>query len=132
MKGEAVVEVDSARLILPPAPFPDLAPSIHRQRLVVEGLVDAPIPESAISAYLRGLSQVCDMDVVQEPITHHSARYGWAGWVHWEASGAHFYAWDEPCFFSVDIYTCRSFDADAVLEYTASFFGTQRVVGRPF
>ena len=29
---------------------------------------------------------------------------GWAGWIHWETSGAHFYAWDTPRpFFSVDI-----------------------------
>jgi S-adenosylmethionine decarboxylase len=100
--------------------------------MVVEGLVDAAITESEIVGYLDALSQVCDMTVLQAPVTHRSPRYGWAGWVHWEASGAHFYAWDDPCFFSVDIYTCRSFDSTEVLEFTASYFNTRRVVGRPF
>jgi S-adenosylmethionine decarboxylase len=135
MEGEAVLEIENIRepqLVLPPEPLPDLAPTIHRQRLVIEGLVDTAIKEAAIVAYLDGLSEVCDMTVIQPPITHRSPRYGWAGWVHWEASGAHFYAWDDPCFFSVDIYTCRSFDSAEVLEFTASFFATRRVVGRPF
>jgi S-adenosylmethionine decarboxylase len=132
MEGEALLHTDEPMLVLPPEPLPDLAPTIHRQRLVVEGLVDGPIGEAAIVAYLEGLSVVCDMEVVQAPVTHRSDKYGWAGWVHWEASGAHFYAWDAPFFFSVDIYTCRSFDSTEVLEYTASFFGSRRVVGRPF
>jgi S-adenosylmethionine decarboxylase len=132
MEGEALLHTESPLLVLPPDPLPDLAPAIHRQRLVVEGLVDGPIGEAAIAAYLEGLSEVCDMEVVQAPVTHRSDKYGWAGWVHWEASGAHFYAWEDPYFFSVDIYTCRSFDAEDVLEYTSSFFGTRRVVGRPF
>ena len=53
------------------------------------------------------------MRQLAEPVTHRSERYGWAGWVHWENSGAHFYAWDSPVpFFSVDIYTCKEFDVE--------------------
>ncbi|MFT7615965.1 MAG: hypothetical protein ACI8Y7_000793, partial [Candidatus Woesearchaeota archaeon] len=53
------------------------------------------------------------MTVLLEPITHKSEKYGWAGWVHWENSGAHFYAWDRPeVFFSIDIYTCKEFADD--------------------
>ena len=37
----------------------------------------------------------------------------------------HIYAWDDrkPCFFSVDIYTCRAFDFQAPVDYTKQFFG---------
>lgn len=132
MEGEALLDTTGPRLVLPPDALPDLAPTIHRQRLVVEGLVDGPIGREAIVAYLEGLSEVCSMEVVQAPVTHRSDKYGWAGWVHWEASGAHFYAWDDPCFFSVDLYTCRAFDSLEVLEYTSSFFGTRTVVAKPF
>src|SRR5689334_20629086 len=76
--------------------YRDLAPSIVRQRLVVEGTRAEPIEAAEIRAYLKALSRVCDMTVLIEPVTHRSDRYGWAGWVHWETSGAHFYAWDEP------------------------------------
>jgi hypothetical protein len=130
--GTELLEIENPQLVLPPEPMPDLAPGLVRQRLVVEGLVDAPINEAAIARYLRELSEVCEMDLLQGPVTHRSPRYGWAGWVHWEASGAHFYAWDDPLFFSVDLYTCRSFDSVRVLEFTARFFSTSRVVGRPF
>lgn len=121
------------QLVLPPAAMPDLAPEIVRQRLVVEGLVEHSIGRDEISTYLSELSEVCDMRILQEPVTHQSPLYGWAGWVHWEASGAHFYAWDQPRrFFSVDIYTCLAFDAQKVVEFTASFFDATRTVAKPF
>lgn len=63
------------------------------------------------------------MTTVLEPVTHQSDRFGWAGWIHWETSGAHFYAWDEPRpFFSVDIYTCKEFDAVHAAAFTADYF----------
>ncbi|MEZ5143760.1 MAG: S-adenosylmethionine decarboxylase [Acidimicrobiales bacterium] len=125
--------VPAPSLVLEGEAFPDLAPSIHRQRLVVEGLVDHPIDAPAIVRYLDQLSEVCAMRVLQAPVTHRSDRYGWAGWVHWEASGAHFYAWERPqLFFSVDLYTCKSFDPVAVVDATAAFFASDRVVAKSF
>jgi hypothetical protein len=101
----------------------DLAPEIHRQRLVVEGLIAAPIVEEDIKVYLKELGCVMGMRVLTDPVTHRSPLYGWAGWVHWETSGAHFYAWDVPClFFSVDLYTCKAFDPDAVVIFTTDYF----------
>ena len=102
----------------------DLAPEIHRQRLVIEGYPVAPIQAVQIQDYLAKTSEVLGMTVLRDPVTNHSARYGWAGWIHWETSGAHFYAWDEPAlFFSVDIYACKPFDAFAAVEFTREFFG---------
>ena len=101
----------------------DLAPEIYRQRLVVEGLVDRPIERHEIVEYLSQLSRVLDMITVLEPVTHESDLYGWAGWIHWETSGAHFYAWDQPRrFFSVDMYTCKAFDPQDAVDYTVDFF----------
>lgn len=102
----------------------DLAPTIHRQRMVVEGHVDSPIDHEQIEDYLSRLSTVLDMTTLLPPVTHQSDRYGWAGWIHWETSGAHFYAWDEPRpFFSVDIYTCKEFDPVSAAAFTAAYFG---------
>ena len=111
----------------------DLAPQILRQRLVVEGTCDEPIDAAQICEYLDQLAVVCDMRTLTEPVTHRSERYGWAGWTHWETSGAHFYAWEQPLlFFSVDIYTCKAFDPDRVIEFTAQYFDTNNIVGRSF
>lgn len=111
----------------------DLAPGIHRQRLVVEGSVTSSIAREDIVRYLEELGQLTEMLVLTEPVTHQSPMYGWAGWVHWETSGAHFYAWDTPHqFFSVDVYTCKAFDADEVTAFTAEFFGATEIVSREF
>lgn len=113
--------------------MPDLAPMIHRQRLVVEGTCPEPITADQIRDYLRRLSDVTDMVTLIEPVTHRSDRYGWAGWIHWETSGAHFYAWEQPLlFFSVDIYTCKQFDPQRVVEFTRDFFRSEVVVAKEF
>jgi hypothetical protein len=106
----------------------DLAPEIHRQRLVVEGLVAAPISEEDIVLYLKELGVITDMLVLSEPTTNLSPSYGWAAWVHWETSGAHFYAWDVPrLFFSVDIYTCKAFDPQSVVDFTQRYFQASEI-----
>jgi hypothetical protein len=108
----------------------DLAPTVFRQRLVIEGTCSVPIDDSAIRRYLSQLSDVCDMHLLLEPVTHRSDRYGWAGWVHWETSGAHFYAWENPLFFSVDIYTCKPFKVDDAVAFTQAFFGAPQIVAK--
>ncbi|MDA8118159.1 MAG: S-adenosylmethionine decarboxylase [Actinomycetota bacterium] len=111
----------------------DLAPDIYRQRLVIEGVPAAPINDAQIVKYLRDLGTVCGMKVLTDPVTHLSETYGWAGWVHWETSGAHFYAWDTPrLFFSVDVYTCKPFDAAVAAEFTRKALGASVITYREF
>jgi S-adenosylmethionine decarboxylase len=89
----------------------DLAPQIYRQRAVIEGYPKKNITAHEIKQYLSKLSDVIGMKTLLDPVTHRSDKYGEAGWIHWESSGAHFYAWEQPIlFFSVDIYTCKKFD----------------------
>jgi hypothetical protein len=115
------------------AEIPDLAPMIYRQRLVIEGTCLTPITDEDIRCYLSSLSDVCGMHRLVEPVTHRSDRFGWAGWVHWETSGAHFYAWETPkLFFSVDIYTCKAFDPSIAVEFTKGFFDAPEVVAKGF
>ncbi len=86
-----------------------------------------------IECYLRVLSVVCGMTRLNDPVTHFSGKHGWAGWVHWEDSGAHLYAWEDPLlFFSVDIYTCAKFDNIKVAEFTSAFFAAEEVVAKSF
>jgi S-adenosylmethionine decarboxylase len=113
--------------------FRDLAPSIHRQRMVVEGYPTFVITDEHITDYLRKLSDVTDMITIIDPVTHVSELYGWAGWIHWETSGAHFYSWERPVsFFSVDIYTCKAFDPDVAVAFTREFFSAGTIVAKSF
>ena len=128
-----MLEITSPQLVLPPTELPDLAPMIHRQRMIIEGLVDDVIDGEAISDYLTRLSDVLDMKALIEPTTHLSEQFGWAGWIHWETSGAHFYAWEQPVrFFSVDIYTCKAFEPGLALDFTASYFRSTRCVAKGY
>ena len=103
----------------------DLSPTIFRQRLVIEGKCQKEITDSEIKEYLSKLSTALDMTTLTEPVTHLSSKFGWAGWIHWESSGCHFYAWDKPFpFFSADIYTCKNFDVDTAVKFTQEFFKT--------
>lgn len=113
--------------------YTDLAPQIYRQRLVIEGYPRSSIGGDAIKHYLAELSEVCGMQTLIEPVTHLSDTYGWAGWIHWETSGAHFYAWDQPVlFFSVDIYTCKAFDSQTAVAFTKKFFSATEVTFKDF
>lgn len=111
----------------------DLAPEIHRQRLVIEGYPKELINATQIKDYLRQLSVVLDMKALMEPMTHRSNKYGEAAWIHWETSGAHFYAWDQPTlFFSVDIYTCKEFAPQDAVKFTEDFFETSEIEYKEF
>jgi S-adenosylmethionine decarboxylase len=109
--------------------FKDLAPAICRQRLVIEGYPGFVITDTHIKEFLAKLSEVLDMKTLIEPVTDRSDKFGWAGWIHWETSGAHFYAWEKPkLFFSVDIYTCKAFDPKDAVEFTKEYFNTTDLV----
>jgi S-adenosylmethionine/arginine decarboxylase-like enzyme len=124
------VVVPQIRLYAPE--IPDLAPAIYRQRMILEGVRHAPFSAQDIEEYLVALSRTCDMEALIDPVTHRSERYGWSGWIHWEASGAHFYAWEHPVFFSVDIYTCAPFDPETVAQFTAEYLKAEQLVGQTF
>ena len=125
--------MSNATTIRDEATYRDLAPMIHRQRLVVEGYPTFVITDDHIKDYLAKLSVVTDMITLIEPVTHVSDLYGWAGWIHWETSGAHFYAWEQPrLFFSVDVYTCKAFDVDTAVCFTRDFLSADTVVAKSF
>ena len=127
------VDTGGVEVITATTEWQDLAPKITRQRLVVEGTIREPITDERIRTYLSELSSVCGMTPLMEPATHRSETHGWAGWIHWENSGAHFYAWEEPMlFFSVDIYTCKSFNAVVATKFTSDFLDAVEVAAKEF
>ena len=111
----------------------DLAPDIYRQRLVIEGYPAKAITDEEIKDYLSQLSRRINMVQLIKPVTHRSDLYGWAGWIHWETSGSHFYAWEQPrLFFSVDIYTCKEFTPEDAVAFTKEYFNASEVEFRNF
>jgi S-adenosylmethionine decarboxylase len=133
VRPRLVRSADRPAVQAPTDEWHDLAPDILRQRLVIEGVPAAPVDDEQIRRYLSDLSREVDMVQLLEPVTHRSDLYGWAGWIHWETSGAHFYAWEQPrLFFSVDVYTCKAFAVDTAVAFTRDFFSAGTVVAKSF
>jgi len=102
----------------------DLAPDICRQRIVVEGTLHNEFNPVDMVRYCKEISTVLNMTPVSNPKTSFTEGYGWCCFMHWRESGMHIYSWDdrEPKFFSIDIYTCKSFDPMDVARFTEEFF----------
>ena len=103
----------------------DLAPDICRQRIIVEGILNNPFKAEDMTRYCSEITSVLDMTAVTAPSCNYDPMYGWCAYMHWKESGLHVYAWDDrkPPFFSIDIYTCKEFDPQHVINYTREFFG---------
>lgn len=106
----------------------DLAPEIFRQRMVIEGTVTCEaISQIEIQGLLTKLCKNLDMVQLTPATTHRSERFGNCGWMHWETSGVHMYAWekDNGAFFSIDIYTCKQFEPEDAVKTVKNFFACE-------
>ena len=102
----------------------DLAPDIVRRRMVIEGTLNRPFAGERMTSYCEEITRVLDMTPVTSPMCNYDSRYGWCAYMHWKESGIHIYSWEnhEPPFFSIDIYTCKSFQEEDVVGFTEKFF----------
>ena len=109
----------------------DLAPDITRQRMVVEGTLQPPATFSGeeMTRYCIGITKELNMTAVSSPVCSYDDDYGWCAYMHWKESGIHIYSWDHriPSFFSIDIYTCKTFCEEDVVEFTSDFFGKELI-----
>jgi len=102
----------------------DLAPDITRQRAIIEGTLHKAFAPTDMVRYCKEISTVLNMTPVSDPKTDYSEEYGWCCFMHWKESGLHIYSWEnrKPTFFSIDIYTCKSFEPKDAARYTEQFF----------
>lgn len=107
----------------------NLAPSIHRQRLIIEGVPEVTVNRRMIDTYLKLLSKVLNMTLVMGPLTRENPRYGYSSYIYWEESGTHFYFWHKPFpFISVDIYSCKKFQPVKAVSFTKKHFRLNKLV----
>ena len=106
--------------------FIDLAPSIVRRRLVIECIHNQNFNEHKIYDYMVELSNVMNMTIVILPVINNVEEYGFSAYMSWKESGMHVYTWNKtekrPNFMSIDIYTCKNFNIDDVIEFTKTTF----------
>ena len=106
--------------------FIDLAPSIVRRRLVIECIHNQNFNEQKIYDYMVELSKVMNMTIVILPVINNVEEYGFSAYMSWKESGMHVYTWNEtekrPNFMSIDIYTCKNFKIEDVINFTKQTF----------
>ena len=100
----------------------NLNPNIHRERLIVEGFYGVEMSEDFLKGFLIGLSEALGMKVIAGPFIFSPDKFslvhkGLGGFMAWAESGVAFYSWSEHKFFTLDIYTCKSLNVQATVEY---------------
>jgi hypothetical protein len=110
-------------------PWKNLAPSIIRQRVIIEGTTRKLVKPLEIKRYFNELARVTKMEILSPPKVYSAHELGYGGWVHWRTSGSTFYSYpSNPPLFTVDCYTCKPFEAERAAEFTRKFFDATELV----
>jgi len=111
----------------------NLMPQITRKRFIVEGFYNVDLDEDFLRSFLVGLSRRLGMTIIAGPLIFSPDKYsrlhhGLGGFVAWTESGCAFYSWSQYKFFTLDIYSCKDFDEDAVLSYVKDALKCSQIV----
>ena len=100
-----------------------ICPEILRQRLIVEGIHGMPhIDEAAVRQVLEGLTHQLGMTpiadtVIFSPDAISQLHHGIGGFQAWAESGCSLYTWRESRLFTIDVYSCKGFEAERCVRY---------------
>ncbi|MCB1800410.1 MAG: S-adenosylmethionine decarboxylase [Gammaproteobacteria bacterium] len=99
-----------------------LCPEIVRQRLVIEGLYGiAAIDRQRVTDVLAGLTRRLQMTPIAAPLLFSPdavsrLHHGIGGFQAWAESGCSLYTWRESQLFTLDVYSCKRFEARQCLD----------------
>ena len=109
----------------------NLAPNLTRQRLIIEGTTKKIVSPKLIKSYLLELAKVANMEVLTKPIAYTAHEMGYGGWIHWKSSGSSFYSYPtKPPLFTIDIYTCKQFPVQKIVNFTKKYFHAIEIVSK--
>jgi S-adenosylmethionine decarboxylase len=116
----------------------DLAPSITRQRLLIEGFFSIDVNRQTIEQFFLEITDYLHLRMYGKPIIFSPDGLGKEGNQGYDAfvplidSGISLYVWSESKFLSIIIYTCKSFNAEKAIEKTADYFKIDRMEYKEF
>ena len=107
----------------------NLAPDLVRQRVIIEATTPQIVTPNQMRSYLLKMAEVAEMQVLSGPYAYSAHEMGYGGWIHWKSSGAHIYSYPtDPPLLTVDIYTCKPFSVEKVVNYTGEYFDVIEIV----
>lgn len=100
----------------------NLKPEIQRERLIIEGFYEVSLSEEFLKNFFQGLSEALKMKVIAGPFIFSPDKFselhhGIGGFMAWAESGIAFYSWRDHKFFTLDIYSCKTFNTQQAIEY---------------
>jgi S-adenosylmethionine decarboxylase len=116
----------------------DLAPHIVRQRLLIEGIYSIDVDRDFVESFLMGVASHLDLRTYGSPIIHapgglgKEENEGFDAFIPLIDSGISLYVWSAAKFFAAVLFTCKAFDTDRALSYTAESFGASQIVHKLF
>lgn len=111
----------------------NLAPTITRQRLLIEGFYQVDVDKDVIKNYFSKITEALNLRMYGEPIIFSpsgigkSENQGYDAFVPLIDSGISLYVWSNAKFISTIIYTCKNFDNDIALRVTKEFFKIKEI-----
>lgn len=109
-----------------------IAPEIIRQRLLIEGYYTIDVSRDTVGKYLLDLAAHLKLKIYGQPIIYSpesgigkDINQGFDAFVPLVDSGISLYVWTNARFFSIIIYSCKHFDADAALDFTRDYFAVK-------
>jgi len=116
----------------------NLAPDILRQRLLIEGFYNIEVDKKVIEDFFYSITQYLNLKVYGEPIIFSPGgegkeeNQGYDAFIPLIDSGISLYVWSNSRFFSVILYTCKSFDSQKAISFTKDFFKSEAIEHKKF
>lgn len=116
----------------------DLAPTITRQRLLIEAKYDKDLHEDDVREYLFGVAKELRLRTYGDPIIHSPSgagkevNQGFDAFIPLIDSGISLYVWTNEKFLSAVFYTCKDFSVNDAVDYTTNFFNVVELEQREF
>jgi len=87
--------------------------------LIIDGVTEHPIDRHGVETLLRELPPRIDMNILAGPIVVQGVPQnpGWTGFVIIDKSHISVHTFDEGNLVSIDVFSCKHFDAEQALSY---------------
>ncbi|MBS7658866.1 MAG: S-adenosylmethionine decarboxylase [Candidatus Bathyarchaeia archaeon] len=111
----------------------NLLPQVFRKRLIIEGFYEVNINEEFIKKFLNELCGFLKMNVIVGPLIFSpneksEVHKGLGGFMAWVESGVTLYTWNIYKFFTLDIYSCKDFNVENVVNFVKNILKVSQFV----
>ena len=114
----------------------NICPEVLRQRLIIEGIhgidqIDAASVRNILAGLTRqlGMTPIADT-LIFSPDAVSTLHHGVGGFQPWAESGCSLYTWRERRLLTLDIYSCKRFDAQDCVDYVATALRPRQILWR--